>query len=69
MAKEKIQYTYKVVTKVTNILIEEHIYQSDMTPYMMFLTIDNKDNQFIPFENYSVNIKRDSILSVTHIVK
>lgn len=67
--KETTQYTYKVVTRLTNDKTDVNIYQSDMKPYMMFLTLESKNNQFIPFENYSVNIKRDSILSVTHIVK
>ena len=67
--EETTQYTYKVVTKVTNILTEEHIYQSDMNPHMMFQILDLNSTRFVPFENYSVSINRDSILSVTHIVK
>ena len=67
--EETTQYTYKVVIKVTNILTEEHIYQSDMSPRMMFLTLDSISTHFVPFENHSININRDSILSVTHIVK
>ena len=68
MKKEATQYTYKVVSKLANDKVDVSIYHSDMRPYIMFLMLDGKDNHFIPFENYSVNIKRDSILSVTHIV-
>lgn len=67
--EETTQYTYKVVTRLTNDKTDVNIYQSDMNPRMMFLTLDLNSTRFVPFENYSVNISRDSILSVTHIVK
>ena len=63
------QYTYKVVTRLTNDRIDVNIYQSDMSPRMMFLTLDSISTHFVPFENHSININRDSILSVTHIVR
>ena len=63
------QYTYKVVTRLTNDRIDVNIYQSDMSPRMMFLTLDSISTNFVPFENHSININRDSILSVTHIVR
>jgi hypothetical protein len=63
------QYTYKVVTRLTNDKTDINIYQSDMSPRMMFLTLDSISTRFVPFENHSVNINKDSILSVTHLVR